>query len=258
MPSTSCMSWSPMSDSMPTESPPSEPISLPKVVIVTGTSTGVGKTVVTAALVVMLRRRGAEVAVVKPLQTGVSADEDGDIQVVQHLLGEDPGVAYHEFIRLEAPLAPDTAARLQQSTLPPVAEHARSIATLAQDVDVVLVEGAGGLLVRLDSRGGTLADLGTALRYKGISTGFILVASPSLGTLNHTALTAEVLASRGLPLLGVVVGSYPAEPGLAEQSNLIDLPRVAIAPLLGNLPSGAGDLLVTEFRQRAGSWLAVS
>jgi dethiobiotin synthetase len=233
----------------------SEPISLPKVVVVTGTSTGVGKTVVTAALAVMLRKRGAEVAVVKPLQTGVTGDEDGDIHVVQHLVGADPGVAFHEFVRLRAPLAPDAAARLEELTLPPVAEHARSISAIANDVDIVLVEGAGGLLVHLDSRGGTLADIGTALRYKGISTGYVLVASPSLGTLNHTALTAEALASRDLPLLGVVVGSYPAEPGLAEQSNLLDLPRLANAPLLGCLPEGVGVLPSHDFGLQASAWL---
>lgn len=232
-----------------------EPISLPKVVIVTGTSTGVGKTVVTAALTVMLRRRGATVAVVKPLQTGVADDEDGDLQVVQQLLGEDLGVTFHEFVRLHAPLAPDTAARMQAVSLPSVDEHARSIAAIANEVDVVLVEGAGGLLVHLDGRGGTLADIGTALLPKVFSTGYVLVASPSLGTLNHTALTAEALASRGLPLLGVVVGSYPAEPGLAEQSNLLDLPQVANAPLLGNLPSGAGDLSVNEFARLTPDWL---
>lgn len=244
-----------MTDATSPDSTSPDPISLPKVVVVTGTSTGVGKTVVTAALAVMLRRRGAEVAVVKPLQTGVTGSEDGDLQVVQHLLGEDPGVTFHEFVRLDAPLAPDTAAGLQGITLPPVAEHARSIATIANDVDVVLVEGAGGLLVRLDSRGGTLADLGTALRYKGISTGYVLVAGPSLGTLNHTALTAEALAARALPLLGVVVGSYPDEPDLAERTNLLDLPRVANAPVLGRLPEGAGDLTSTEFREQAPEWL---
>jgi dethiobiotin synthetase len=233
----------------------SEPIPLPKVVLVTGTSTGVGKTVVTAALTVMLRRRGATVAVVKPLQTGVTDDEVGDLQVVQQLLGEDADVTFHEFVRLRPPLAPDTAARLQGVTLPPVAEHARSIAAIANEVDVVLVEGAGGLLVRLDSRAGTLADLGTALRHKGISTGYVLVASPSLGTLNHIALTAEALASRDLPLLGVVVGWYPAEPGLAEESNLVDLPLVANAPLLGNLPEGAGELTPTVFARRTAEWL---
>lgn len=234
----------------------SEPISLPRVVFVTGTSTGVGKTVVTAALTVTLRRRGATVAVVKPLQTGVTADEDGDLQVVQQLLGEDPGVTFHEFVRLQAPLAPDTAARLQDVTLPSVVEHARSIAAIANKVDVVLVEGAGGLLVHLDSHGGTVADIGTALRSNGISIGYVLVASPRLGTLNHTALTAEALASRGLPLLGIVVGSYPADPGLAERSNLLDLSQVANAPLLGTLPTGVGVLPVDEFALGTAEWLS--
>ena len=244
-----------MSDpSSPDPSSP-DPISLPKVVVVTGTGTEVGKTVVTAALAVMLRRRGAAVAVVKPLQTGVTADEDGDIQVVQHLLGDDAGVTFHEFVRLRAPLAPDAAARLQGLTLPPVAEHAQAIAAIAHEVDIVLVEGAGGLLVRLDSRGGTLADLGSALRYKGLSTGYVLVSSPGLGTLNHTALTAEALAARKLPLLGVVIGSYPARPGLAEESNLEDLPRVAGAPLLGCLPEGAASLSSSDFGGQAPAWV---
>ncbi|GEM_PF-3343637 len=152
-------------------------------------------------------------------------------------------------------MALDTAARMQDVTLPSVAEHARSIAAIASQVDVVLVEGAGGLLVHRDSRGGTLADLGTALRHKGISAGYVLVASPSLGTLNHTALTAEALATRDLPLLGVVVGSYPAEPGLAERLNLDDLPRVAKATLLGLLPEGAGTLTSHQFVRYAPDWL---
>lgn len=238
--------------------PVAEPISLPHVVVVTGTSTDVGKTVATAALAVMLRRRGASVAVVKPLQTGVEVDEDGDLAAVRRLVGPDEGVTTHEFVRLSAPLAPDTAARLEGAPLPGVAAHARRMAELAQGVDVLLVEGAGGLLVRLDDRGGTLADLGAALRYKGISVGYVLVAAAGLGTLNHTALTAEALAARQLPLLGVLVGSYPSEPGLAERTNLEDLPQVAGAPLLGCLPEGAGRLDAPEFRSGVPDWLVIS
>lgn len=233
-------------------------MSLPRIVIVTGTSTEVGKTVVTAALAAILRHRGAAVAVVKPLQTGVLAQEQGDVDVVRQLLGDDEGVTTRELVRLREPLAPDTAARLEGAVLPPVAEHARTIAELSTSVDVVLVEGAGGLLVRLDSRGGTLADLGTALHYKGISAGYVLVASAGLGTLNHTALTAEALRARDLPLLGVVVGSYPQDPGLAERTNLDDLPRIANAPLLGCLPEGVGALGAVEFRAQAPGWLDIS
>jgi dethiobiotin synthetase len=234
-----------------------EPISLPRVLVVTGTSTDVGKTVATAALAVMLRLRGVTVAVVKPLQTGVTVDEDGDVATVRRLVGADDGVTTHELLRLLAPLAPDTAARLEGVSLPPVATHARTIAALTDEVDVVLVEGAGGLLVRLDDRGGTLADLGTALRYKGTSVGYVLVASAGLGTLNHAALTAEALAARDLPLVGVLIGSYPAKPGLAERTNLEDLPRVTHSPLLGCLPQGVGVLGASEFRAQVPRWLDI-
>lgn len=232
-----------------------EGVTLPSVVVVTGTSTGVGKTVATAALAVALSRRGSSVVVVKPLQTGVAPAEDGDAQEVRRLVGPDPRVEVRELVRLRDPLAPDTAARREGVPLPSVADHAGVIADLARSADVVLVEGAGGLLVRLDEAGATLADLGIALRDAGTGVGYLLVVAPGLGTLNHTALTAEALASRGLPLLGVVVGSYPAHPGLAEQTNLDDLPIVANAPLVGCLPDGAGALGAEEFTSQAPGWL---
>ena len=79
--------------------------------------------------------------------------------------------------------------------LPTVAEHADTIAALAArpDLDLVVLEGAGGLLVRMDGRGGTIADLGAELAARGVRAGFVVVAMPGLGTLNHSALTAEAL-----------------------------------------------------------------
>lgn len=153
-------------------------------------------------------------------------------------------------MRLRDPLSPEAAARRAGVTLPPVAVHAKRIGEIAAESEVVFVEGAGGLLVRLDSRGGTLADLAAGLRYKGIGAGVVLVASAGLGTLNTAALTAEALAARSLPLLGVVIGSWPTEPGLAEESNLIDLPRVTGAPLWGAIPEGAGALTGEQFLGR--------
>lgn len=233
------------------------PLSLPSVVIVTGTGTEVGKTIATAALACAVRSRGTDVLAVKVAQTGVDADEPGDAARIEHLtagLPEGP-VAVEEFVRLGDPLAPDAAARREGATLPPVAVHAKHIGELAGEHSVVLVEGSGGLLVRLDSRGGTLADLATALRYKGISTGVLLVARAGLGTLNEAALTAEALAHRKLPLIGVVIGDWPADPGLAERSNLEDLPRVTGARLLGRIPNGVGSLLPAEFAAAAPAWL---
>lgn len=232
--------------------------SLPSVVLVTGTGTGVGKTVVTAALAALVRGRGpgSEAIVVKPTQTGLLPGEPGDVDDVRRLVGED--LVTHEFVRLRDPLSPEAAARREGLTLPPVASHVRRVAELAGQTDVTLVEGAGGLLVRLDGRGGTLADVGVALRYKGLSCGVVLVASAGLGVLSTAALTAEALAARDLPLLGVVIGSWPDRPGLAETENLIDLPRVTGAPLWGRIPEGAGTLGAADFTAAAPGWFDIA
>ena len=233
-----------------------DPRSLTSVVLVTGTGTGVGKTVVTAALAAVVRERGSSVAVVKPAQTGVLPGEPGDVDDVRRLVGGD--LVTHELVRLRDPLAPEAAARREGVTLPPVAAHAKRVGEVARESEVVFVEGSGGLLVRLDQRGGTLADLGTGLRYKGIGCGVVLVASAGLGTLNTAALTAEALAARSLPLLGVVIGSWPAEPGLAEECNLVDLPRVTGAPLWGRIPEGVGGMPREQFLAAVPEWLALA
>lgn len=226
------------------------------VIIVTGTDTEVGKTVATAAITSALAAQGMRVAVVKPTQTGLQPGEPGDVDEVARLAGRD-ALTTHEFVRLPDPLAPDAAARIAGLELPSVAEHAERVAALAAqpDVDTVVVEGAGGLLVRLDADGATLADLAIALRDKGVRAGFVLVVASRLGTLNVTALTAEALERRGLDLIGYVVGSYPAQPDLAEQTNLDDLPAAAGAQCLGIIPAGAGDLAPETFRNDASKWV---
>lgn len=195
---------------------------------VTGTGTGVGKTVVTAALATLGLKRGS-VAVVKPGQTGVTDDEPGDLAEVVRLAGP---VACHELVRYPDPLSPAAAARA--SRRPPLDPAALYDLVLALREDLVLIEGAGGLLVRYDEDGLTLADMARALRAR-----VLVVVDPGLGTLNHTALTLEALAHRGVQLEGLVLGSWPAEPGLAERSNLRDLEMLAARPLLGALPAGA-------------------
>jgi dethiobiotin synthetase len=229
-----------------------DPRSLTSVVLVTGTGTEIGKTVVTAALAAIVRERGSSVAVVKPAQTGLSPGEPGDVDEVRRLAGDD--VVTHELVRLRDPLSPEAAARRAGVAIPPVAAHAKRVGEVAAESEVVFVEGSGGLLVRLDQRGGTLADLGAGLRYKGIGCGVVLVAGAGLGTLNIAALTAEALAARSLPLLGVVIGSWPDEPGLAEESNLVDLPRVTGAPLWGRIPQGAGRMTRADFLAGVPAW----
>jgi dethiobiotin synthase len=218
--------------------------------VLTGTGTGVGKTIATAALAARCVRDGS-VVVVKPVQTGVGpgAAEPADAEVV-HVL---TGCAVQEFTALDDPLAPDTAARLRSVPIPPVREYADRIRVLADFHDTVLVEGAGGLLVRLDTDGGTILDLATELSASG-QVDVVVVAAAGLGTLNHTELTVAALRARGLEPLGLVIGAWPAEPGLAERCNRDDLPRVTGLPLLAVLPEGAGSLDPTEFQRSAPGW----
>nr|WP_203590572.1 dethiobiotin synthase [Streptomyces sp. SID13031] len=212
---------------------------------VTGTDTGVGKTVVTAALAASA---DGSVAVLKPAQTGVTADEPGDLQEVQRLTGL---TELHEGVRLLDPLAPTTAGRRQGVALPSVDEHAETIEKLALDHDLVLVEGAGGLLVGLDDDGNDLADLAARLE---IPFAFVVVARAGLGTLNHAGLTVEALRARALPIAGLVIGSWPAEPELAEQCNLDDLPTTTGVPVIGRIPEGAGALDRESFVAAAAGW----
>lgn len=204
-----------------------------RVVIVTGTSTGVGKTVATATLASRARTNGEKVAVVKPVQTG-TVDGDCDAAEIHRLTG----IEVHELTRLEEPLAPDTAARRAGVQIPPVAAYAPTISALTSENDLVLVEGSGGLLVRLDTDGGTLLDLADALVAEDVRTSFVVVTSAGLGTLNHTELTVASLRARGFEPDGLIIGSWPDDPGLAERCNRIDLPRVTGVPLLFGIPKG--------------------
>jgi dethiobiotin synthetase len=209
------------------------------VLVITGTDTGVGKTIVTAGIAALATAEGRTVAVVKAAQTGVAEYEPGDLAEVRRLAGD---VTTRELRRFPDPLAPDTAAR--RSGIDPVtpAEVAEAVTDLDGTHDLVLVEGAGGLLVRLDPGGGTLADVAWSL-----GALVIVVARAGLGTLNATALTAEVATARGLHVGGVIIGAWPKEPDLAEACNVDDLPVAAGSPLLGAVDDGASAKCGADF-----------
>jgi dethiobiotin synthetase len=172
---------------------------------VTATDTGVGKTFITAALAAALRSRRRDVAVFKPVQSGAAADDpSGDAA----LLGADCVYAF------SAPLAPLVAARAEGRTieLAPILARARE---LAREHEVLLVEGAGGLLVPL-ADGLDVAGLAVAL---GLP--LVVVARAGLGTVNHTLLTIEAARSRGLEPAGVVLNGKSDESS-AENAALIE------------------------------------
>ncbi|WP_258804319.1 dethiobiotin synthase [Pseudarthrobacter sp. NS4] len=220
-------------------------MNLPAVILITGTDTGVGKTITTAALAAVLQAAGRSVAVYKPCQSG-AANGDSDTAEIVRLAG---AVTAETGVVLQEPLAPATAAAAEGKRLPNLDVHADRVRELAASHQHVLVEGAGGLLVELDCGGGTLADLGSLL-----SAAFVLVARPTLGTLNHTALTLEALAARKLQLLGVVLGSWPRVPGLVHHSNRQVLGSLRV-PFLGALPERASELSPADFRAGAAAWL---
>ena len=218
------------------------------VLVVTGTGTGVGKTVVTAAVATLAAAAGLRVAAVKAAQTGVGAGEPGDADQIRRLSGLARGQVY-ELARYPLPLAPATAARL--SGLAPVdLDNCVAVVTeLATNHHLVLVEGAGGLLVRLrdvPSTGATVAELAEQL---GASV--LVVVEPGLGTLNATALTLEALDRRRLRCAGLVLGRWPAEPDLACTANIGDLETIAGRRLAGALPDGMGTLSPERFRSAA-------
>ena len=220
-------------------------MNLPAIILVTGTDTGVGKTITTAALAAVLSGTGRSVAVYKPCQSG-AADGDSDAAEIIRLAG---AVTAETGAVLQQPLAPVAAAAVDGVQLPGIAVHAERIRELAACHDHVLVEGAGGLLVELDSSRGTLAGLGALL-----AAAFVLVSRPGLGTLNHTALTLEALAARGLNVLGLVLGSWPTDPEFLHQSNREVLTSLPV-PLLGVSPDQASHLPPARFRADAGGWL---
>jgi len=201
-----------------------------RVLVVTGTGTGVGKTVVTAAITALHPGR---VAVLKPVQTGVGVGEPGDVADVARLAAP---ATVCELARYPDPLAPAAAARRAGRPALEPSAAARAATLLAADHDLVLVEGAGGLLVPYTA-GATLADVAVLL-----DAPVLVVTTAGLGTLNAAALTVEALRTRGLTCAGLVIGAWPAAPDLAACENLHDLPAVTGVPLLGVLPDGAGTL----------------
>lgn len=213
----------------------------------TGTGTEVGKTIVTAAVAALAVANDSTVTVVKPAQTGLGPDDESDVDVIRRLSSVEQT---HELVRYAAALAPASAARVGGVSATPVSELAERIEALAAS-DLLLVEGAGGVLVRLDDDGNTIADLARQL-----SADVLVVAAAGLGTLNATALTTEALRRRGLRCIGVVIGAWPKVPGIAEQANLADLSSYAEAPLLGVLPAGVGSLSPAEFVDIARAALA--
>lgn len=206
------------------------------VLVITGTGTGVGKTITTAALASVVRGSGLDVAVCKPVQTGAP---DDDLAEVARLAGVTRLVSV---ARYPEPLAPAAAAQRAGLTLPSAEEILVAVRAADRPGALTLVEGAGGLLVEIAEGGVTLRHLAAEL-----DAPVLVVCQPGLGTLNHTALTLESLAHESLRCAGLVIGSWPDEPGAAEIYNRGALAR--LAPVRAVLPDDAASLSPERFEE---------
>jgi 8-amino-7-oxononanoate synthase/dethiobiotin synthase len=219
-------------------------------VFVTGTGTGVGKTVVAAALARTLAGAGLRVGAMKPVQTGAAAGAD-DLGFVRAAAGVQAGWSSAPYI-LDPPLAPAVCARMAGTTID-LERILEAWHRLRRMTDVVVVEGAGGLLVPINETE-TMADVAAALQVP-----VLVVALPGLGTLNHTALTVEAARARGLVILGVALSRFPHEPDAAEATNPAELERLCGVEIVGVVPEVRGlevDVGLVPDSFEAPAWLA--
>jgi dethiobiotin synthetase len=188
-------------------------------VFVTGTSTEVGKTVVAAALARTLAEEGKRVAVFKPAVTGLEEEGETDHEFLRRASGSNQSDEQIAPYRYQPPASPHLAAALAGEEIDP--ERLRQAArTAAEGADAIVCEGVGGLLVPL-SPTYLVRDLAADLGYP-----LAIVASPGLGTINHTLLTIESARAAGLEVAAVVLNPWPEHPTEIERDNRETIARL--------------------------------
>jgi dethiobiotin synthetase len=189
---------------------------------VTGTDTGVGKTVVAAAIVARLRRLGAEVRAIKPLITGLDDPADPDWPPDHVLLARAAGSEPAEVIvaGYGPPVSPHLAAQLAGESGPTLDQIAGGVRSLTRAGTVTVVEGVGGLLVPLGP------DVSVRELAAALGLPLVIAARPGLGTINHTLLTLEAARSARLAVAGVVLTPWPGDPSVMERSNRETIERL--------------------------------
>jgi dethiobiotin synthetase len=210
--------------------------------LVTGTDTGVGKTFVACALARAWRAQGRRVGVVKPAETGVETEPE-DARHLADAAGDPSPLDDVCPYRFRAPLAPAVAAAREGVAID-VERLVGLIGRRSSTVDVLVVEGAGGLLVPL---AGTTTFLDLAIRAR---LPLLIVAANRLGTVNHTALTARVARAAGLAVTGFVLSQPSATTDASAESNADTITALTGLRCLGSLPhlaDAAGAMLTLPF-----------
>jgi dethiobiotin synthetase len=200
-------------------------------IFVTGTDTGCGKTAVACALARSVRAAGLRVRVLKPIETGCEDGRAADALALAEAAQDDAPLERLCPYRFALPAAPEVAARAEGVAI----ELERIDAALGlarRDADLVIVEGAGGLLVPIS---GELDMAGLATR---LGLPLLVAARASLGTINHTLLTLEAARARELRVVGVVISHTTSALSPADRRNLDLLLGRLPVPLLGELGFG--------------------
>lgn len=219
-------------------------------IFVTGTDTGVGKTIVAATLARLLRMKGIRVGVMKPVTSGCREENGVIVSDDALLLCQAAGIPYSEDValyRLREAVAPAEAAKVENIQIV-FSDIKAAYERLAAAYDYVVIEGAGGLMVPLS--GGLL--VGDLARELGLP--LLVVARPGLGTINHTVLTCFAAQQMGLGVAGVIVNGMPDNPGLAERSAPHHIGSLCGAPVLGIWPQ-RDEVDEIEIVNELASWL---
>lgn len=174
-------------------------------IFVTGTDTNVGKTTITAALVLALRQQGKAVGIFKPLETGVNVDalEHSDTERLRHLLSPPPPFEEVCLYAFPQPLAPLAAARETRTNIQ-LSRICSHIERLSQYYAFLLIEGAGGLLTPVTPQD-TVRDLIALLKMP-----CLIVGHTDIGSVNHCLLTMETLRHASIPICGVLLNESRA------------------------------------------------
>jgi dethiobiotin synthetase len=203
---------------------------------VTGTDTGVGKTLVACSVARALRERGLDVGVMKPIETGVGPAGPLDAIALRAAAGAEDALDLVCPQQFALPAAPTVAAAFEGREVDLAVVDA-AWAVLGARHHAMLVEGAGGLLVPA-AAGVTMADL--AARF-GLP--LLIAARGALGTINHTLLTLEAAERRGLVVAGVVISHSTGRLSDADAANLAELRSALGKTLVGEIPAlAAGQL----------------
>lgn len=206
-------------------------------IFITGTDTGIGKTLVTACLTAFLREKGIHAIPYKPVQSGALKTEEGllaeDVAVYRRVLGLKEDQNYLCSYALKAPVSPHLAAKKENVhiNLFKIQSHFHR---LLESHDFVVVEGAGGIGVPLSQDAKRIVMTADLIRLLQIP--LLIVTRPGLGTINHTLMTVSYAREKGIHVAGILVNQWPDSPTEMEKDNIDMLEKVCGVPIVGLLP----------------------